>query len=211
MLYFFNKKRITLILIPVFAIVVLAVIVISYEKIQQTKMARGYILELQHIDSLDGEKRTTYIENIFNKSENSLYKVYFGTRLINDIHKKNPDKAISIARQILSIRNLPDYISDAIATKLSYIYLDQLSDMKNRKEKSKEIEEYLLLNKATQTVFYPLRQEAYLEILLLNGDINGYYDGIVKLQKNSTHLPSYMAIRLGEMQHNMDFLVNNNR
>ncbi len=208
-LYFFDKKKIALIATPLIAILILGLALLFYEKIDQAKMAKGYLMELQKIDNLEGDKKIEYIENIFNTSQNSLYKVYFGVRIVNEIHQKNPDKAISIAKQILSIRNLPDYISDAILTKLSYIYLNQLSDIKNNAEKFNEIEEYLLSNKSKETVFYPIRHEAYLEILLLNGKVNEYYNGIIELQKNK-NLPERMMARLAGMQHDIEFLKSNN-
>jgi hypothetical protein len=65
-------------------------------------------------------------------------------------------------------------------------------------EKSNEIEKYFSSNNNKKTIFYPLRKEALLEIMLLNNKPEDYTDGIAELKKIS--LPENMKIRLSEMQ-----------
>ncbi len=197
-----SLRTVMAIILPLIAIFLIVICWSAIEKREQIRIAKNYILDIQSIENLPDDKKAKYIENIFNKSQNSLYKVYFGAKLINEIHKNDPDKAINIARQILSIPNLPEYISDAIATKLSYIYLGQLTSMSHNKidiiEKSNEIEKYFSSNNNKKTIFYPLRKEALLEIMLLNNKAEDYTDGIAELKKIS--LPENMKIRLSEMQ-----------
>ncbi len=218
--FYFDKIRYTLhnterrvvltITLPIILIGLISVFWFFMEKREQNKMAKNYILEVQNIENMEEDSRALYIENIFNNSKNSLYKVYFGTKLINEIHVDNADKAINVARQILSIPNLPKYISDAISTKLSYIYLGQLTKMSNNKQniadKSKEITEYLNNNINDNGIFYPLQKEALLEIGLLNENVNDYKTGIKDIKDNTKNLPISIKNRLEEVEKIFDLL-----